>query len=189
MLDPQLLRQKLAETAALLQNRRGFALDVNALSNLEQQRKTVQVDTENLQKERNELAKKIGMAKGKGEPVDALMAQAAAIPERLKQLEESLNTLQADINAIAQRVPNIPHKVAMKAAMSKCVAGERHAVLISPRKITLTSARVLQCWMQKPAPNWRAHGLPFCVAGWLACTAPWRNSCWICTPCNTAIPS
>jgi seryl-tRNA synthetase len=110
MLDPQLLRQKLAETAALLQNRRGFALDVNALSNLEQQRKTVQVDTENLQKERNELAKKIGMAKGKGEPVDALMAQAAAIPERLKQLEESLNTLQADINAIAQRVPNIPHE-------------------------------------------------------------------------------
>ncbi len=109
MLDPQLLRQKLTETAALLHNRRGFALDVGTLASLELQRKTVQVDTENLQKERNELAKKIGMAKGKAEPVDALMEQAAAIPLRLKQLEESLTTIQSEINAIAQRVPNIPH--------------------------------------------------------------------------------
>lgn len=110
MLDAQLLRQKLPETADLLNARRGFALDVDALAALESKRKAQQVETETLQKERNELAKKIGAAKSKGESVDELMARAGQIPERLKQLEEELASVQAELLAIAQRIPNIPHE-------------------------------------------------------------------------------
>lgn len=109
MLDPTLLRQKLRETAELLSTTRGFALDVSALEGLESARKQQQIDTEALQKQRNELAKRIGFAKSKGEDVSELMQQAAAIPEQLKVLEERLAQIQAEIATIALRVPNIPH--------------------------------------------------------------------------------
>jgi seryl-tRNA synthetase len=108
MLDAQLLRQKLLETAETLLQTRGFKLDVAALESLEAQRKSLQVETENLQKSRNELAKKIGMAKGKGENTDALMQEAASIPEKLKVNEEQLANLQQQIAEIALRVPNVP---------------------------------------------------------------------------------
>ena len=109
MLDPSLLRQKLAETADILRVTRGFIIDVPALEALEGKRKQIQVETENLQKLRNELAKSIGQAKGRGESVDAAMAQAAAIPAQLNANEEVLSQVQAEISTISLRIPNIPH--------------------------------------------------------------------------------
>jgi len=110
MLDPSLLRQKLAETTEILRATRGFVIDAPALDALEAKRKQVQVETENLQKLRNELAKRIGLAKNKGESVDDAMAQAAAIPAQLKANEEVLGQVQAEILTITLRVPNIPHE-------------------------------------------------------------------------------
>ena len=109
MLDPSLLRQKLAETTETLRATRGFVIDAPALEALEAKRKQLQVETENLQKLRNELAKSIGQAKSRGESVDAIMAQAAAIPTQLKANEELLAQVQAEIATISLRVPNIPH--------------------------------------------------------------------------------
>jgi seryl-tRNA synthetase len=108
MLDAHLLRQKLTETADYLQQTRGFVLDVSYLEALEATRKTLQIETENLQKSRNELAKKIGMAKGQGADTTALMHEAGAIPEKLKANEDHLSAIQAKISEIALRVPNIP---------------------------------------------------------------------------------
>ena len=109
MLDPSLLRQKLAETSETLRATRGFIIDAPALEALEAKRKQLQVETENLQKLRNELAKSIGLAKSKGEPVDEIMAKAAAIPAQLKENEEVLGQVQAEIATISLRIPNIPH--------------------------------------------------------------------------------
>ena len=109
MLDPSLLRQKLAETTETLRATRGFVIDAPALEALEAKRKQIQVETENLQKLRNELAKRIGLAKSKGESVDDAMAQAAAIPAQLKANEEVLSQVQAEIATISLRIPNIPH--------------------------------------------------------------------------------
>ena len=109
MLDPNLLRQKLAETTETLRATRGFVIDAPALEALEAKRKQVQVETENLQKQRNELAKRIGFAKSKGESVDDAMTQAAAIPAQLKANEEVLSQVQAEIATISLRIPNIPH--------------------------------------------------------------------------------
>ena len=109
MLDPSLLRQKLAETAETLRVTRGFIIDAPALEALEAKRKQVQVETENLQKLRNELAKSIGQAKGRGESIEAAMAQAAAIPAQLNANEEVLSQVQAEISTISLRIPNIVH--------------------------------------------------------------------------------
>ena len=53
MIDPNLLRNNLAEVAEKLKVKRNFMLDTEKLTALEDQRKNLQVTTENLQAERN----------------------------------------------------------------------------------------------------------------------------------------
>ena len=109
MLDPKLLRSELVETARLLA-RRGFVLDTAALTTLEERRKAIQVQTQELQAERNSLSKAIGQAKAKGEDTVPIMARVADLGERLKQSETELTALQAELDAVALGVPNIPHE-------------------------------------------------------------------------------
>lgn len=58
MLDSKLLRTELDETAAKLA-RRGFTLDVDTIRTLEEQRKSIQVEVENLQSTRNSISNKL----------------------------------------------------------------------------------------------------------------------------------
>ena len=53
MLDPNLLRAQLADTAARLAATRGFTLDVAGLERLEGERKAIQTRTQELQNQRN----------------------------------------------------------------------------------------------------------------------------------------
>jgi seryl-tRNA synthetase len=108
MLDPKLFRTDIETTARALA-RRGFSLDTAALAALEDQRKQIQVHTQQLQNEKNTNAKAVGQAKAKGEDAVALLARASAIAGELKVAEEALTALQAQINDIALGVPNVPH--------------------------------------------------------------------------------
>ncbi len=108
MLDPRLLRSQLDDVARRLA-RRGIALDVAAVRSLEEQRKTIQTEVQQLQQQRNELAKKIGRAKAKGEDAAELLAAAGRLPELLKQKEARLATIQAQLEEYLLGVPNLPH--------------------------------------------------------------------------------
>jgi seryl-tRNA synthetase len=110
MLDPALLRSRLAETAARLKETRGFALDVVAVEALESQRKQLSTETQELQNLRNTRSKAIGQAKAKGEDVAPLMAEVAGIGDKLKTNEHALADVQAKLSDIALRIPNIPHE-------------------------------------------------------------------------------
>jgi seryl-tRNA synthetase len=109
MLDPALLRTRLAETAARLKETRGYALDVSAVESLEAARKQLAMETQELQNLRNTRSKAIGQAKGKGENVDALMAEVAGIGDKLKANEHALGEAQSKLATIASLIPNIPH--------------------------------------------------------------------------------
>ena len=108
MLDQKLLRTDLANTAAQLA-RRGYTLDVAAITDLEEKRKQVQVQTQQYQNERNTKSKAIGQAKARGEDTKPLMDEVASIGNALKQAETELEKLQNDLSAITLGVPNIPH--------------------------------------------------------------------------------
>lgn len=109
MLDPNLLRQQLAETAAQLKSRRGFDLPVAEFQGLEAERKRLQIETQQLQADRNRLAKEIGTRKRLGEDAAELMVESAALPERLKANEAALAELQERMQQIAAGIPNLPH--------------------------------------------------------------------------------
>ena len=110
MLDPALLRSRLAETAARLKETRGYLLDVPAFEALESTRKHLAMETQELQNLRNTRSKAIGQAKGKGEDVASLMAEVAGIADKLKANEQALADVQAKLADIALVIPNIPHK-------------------------------------------------------------------------------
>ncbi len=108
MLDPKCLRTELDATATQLL-RRGFQLDVVQINALEQERKRVQVRTQELQAQRKKISKEIGIAKSKGQDVEALMAEVAALASGLSASEAELTRIQTEMDAILMAVPNIPH--------------------------------------------------------------------------------
>jgi seryl-tRNA synthetase len=110
MLDPALLRSRLAETAARLKETRSFALDVGAVEALESERKHLATETQELQNLRNPRSKAIGQAKAKGENVAPLMAEVAGIGDKLKANEQALAEVQRKLAGIALGIPNLPHE-------------------------------------------------------------------------------
>jgi seryl-tRNA synthetase len=108
MLDLQTLRTDLAATAQRL-SERGYTLDVAAFAALEQERKTIQTETQDLQARRNQLSKQVGQAKAKGEDAADLMAQVSAQADQLKALEQKLTDVQSRLNEFLQTIPNVPH--------------------------------------------------------------------------------
>ncbi len=109
MLDHRLLRSELDETAAALA-KRGFRLDVERIRALEERRKQLQVQTEELQAQRNRRSKAIGKAKAAGEDIQPLLDEVAGLGEQLDQARHALNEVQEELNALLMGVPNIPHE-------------------------------------------------------------------------------
>jgi len=107
MLDPNLFRKHIDETAARLA-RRGFELPVARISALESERKQVQVRTQELQNERNTRSKAIGKAKASGEDIAPLLAEVARLGDELKAHETQLAGIQDELETIAVGVPNLP---------------------------------------------------------------------------------
>jgi len=109
MLDPNLFRKQIDETAARLA-RRGFDLPVERIATLESERKQVQVRTQELQNERNTRSKAIGKAKASGEDITPLLAEVSRLGDELKSHESRLESIQEEIETIALGVPNLPHE-------------------------------------------------------------------------------
>jgi len=107
MLDPKLLRSDL-ETVAEKLRIKNYDLDVSEFARLEESRKSLQVDTQNLQSERNNRSKAIGTAKAKGEDIQPLRDEMTQLAEQLKNAEGALGELQQRLDALLLGTPNLP---------------------------------------------------------------------------------
>jgi seryl-tRNA synthetase len=106
MIDPKRLRQSAGDVALNLA-RRGHVFDVDAYEALEERRKTLQVDTENLQNERNMRSKAIGKAKASGEDIAPLLAAVKDLGEQLENCQAQLQSVQSELQAIELGLPNL----------------------------------------------------------------------------------
>ena len=134
MLDPKLLRNDL-DTVATRLAVRNMVLDTAAIVALEEQRKTLQTETEKLQAERNAGSKRIGQAKAKGEDVSAVMAEMHAIGDRLKAkdmigrvitIDVSLTDSAAGRLATIDRDASQPLGIAVKTKIDGVLRGILH---------------------------------------------------------------
>lgn len=110
MLDPKLLRNDLEWVAGQL-SRRGFELDTDSLRALEARRKDIQMQTQQLQAERNSRSRGIGKAKAAGEDIAPLLKEVEGLGSQLKQKEDELAGVQDELNSILLGIPNIPHEL------------------------------------------------------------------------------
>ena len=107
MLDPRELRNRLDDIAAAL-GRRGYLLDVDRYRSLEEQRRTLQVEVQELQNARNRSSKSIGKAKAAGEDIQPLLDEVADLGERLKAAQQRLDGIRQSLDAWHMEMPNIP---------------------------------------------------------------------------------
>ena len=107
MLDPRLVRGE-PQTVAKLLAKRGFVLDVAAIEQIEVRRKALQLETEQLQNDRNTRSKNIGKAKAAGQDIAPLLAEVENLKGELDSKSKQLDVVQAELDAILHRLPNIP---------------------------------------------------------------------------------
>ncbi|MBU2841419.1 MULTISPECIES: serine--tRNA ligase [Acidithiobacillus] len=107
MLDPNLLRNEPEAVAAGLA-RRHFKLDVSALTALDQQRKSLQIQMEEQRNARNEASREIAQARRQGLDTTAMQNAAGQYGETIKALEQSLEIVLQQWEALVSSLPNIP---------------------------------------------------------------------------------
>jgi len=108
MLESKLLRGNIDFVVEQLK-RRNFTFAVDEFNKLEDQRKVIQVQTQELQNLRNIKSKAIGQAKASGEDIKPLLDEVSSLGESLDEAKSELNALQLKIDEIAMAIPNIPH--------------------------------------------------------------------------------
>jgi len=106
MLDNKLLRTDLEGVARNLA-RRGYDLDTARFADLEEQRKSLQVQVEDLRNERNVRSKSIGKAKAAGEDIEPLKTEVKQMGDELDRASESLDAIQAELQEWLMSMPNM----------------------------------------------------------------------------------
>lgn len=106
MLDPKLVRSEPEIVAGKL-SQRGFVLDVERIKVLEEQRKALQIETEQLQNERNIRSKNIGKAKAAGEDIEPLLKEVESFKNQLEEKKQALNEVQYAFDTILHAMPNL----------------------------------------------------------------------------------
>ena len=109
MLDPRALRSDLDAVAKNLA-RRGYVLDCAVYSRLEDERKALQVEVEELRHQRNERSKKIGQAKAAGQDIEPLKVEVGKLSEALADSESRLHGLHEELDAFVTDIPNLLHE-------------------------------------------------------------------------------
>lgn len=109
MLDPKYIRSNPEEVAQLL-TKKGYQFPVDQFNALENQRREVQVEAEQLQNERNTRSKNIGKAKAAGEDIQPLLAEVSELGDKLNSAKEQLRQVQEQMDALVMGIPNIPHE-------------------------------------------------------------------------------
>jgi len=108
MLEQRFFRDDINQAADLLK-KRGFALDVDGINKLESKRKSIQVETQDLQSQRNTKSKLIGQEKSKGNDATDLLAEVGNLGQALKEKEAQLSEILNELRTLSLNVPNIPH--------------------------------------------------------------------------------
>lgn len=107
MLDPKHLRNDLELTAQQL-NSRGYVLDIQRVEQLEEQRKRLQIETQDLQNLRNTKSKTIGKAKAAGEDIQPLLEEVATLGDELASAKQQLDVVLEAFNELLAQLPNLP---------------------------------------------------------------------------------
>lgn len=108
MINIKNLREDINQVSASLLTR-GYELDVDSFVSLDEQRKVLQVEVEDLQSQRKILSNDFGKMKSNNEDTTSLKVEIDKINDVLDKKDENLQLLLNEINTFLLNIPNIPH--------------------------------------------------------------------------------
>jgi seryl-tRNA synthetase len=107
MIDVKLLRDFPKEVRDRLKSR-GYDLNIAYFEELDEIRKVLQVEVEQLQSQRKNLSAEFGKTKASGQDVNDLKLEVDKVNSVLKVKDDKLQNLLEDINNFLLDIPNIP---------------------------------------------------------------------------------
>jgi seryl-tRNA synthetase len=109
MLDLKFVRANMDLIAQMCKDR-GYELDLSRFRSLDERRRSVLTDLEELRHERNRVSDKIAVMKKQGEDSSSLISQMKTVSTRIKELEAKLPEVIDELNNLLLLIPNIPHE-------------------------------------------------------------------------------
>ena len=106
MIDPKILKEDIQSCKDNLA-KRGYSLDDKKFLSLENQRKNLQTNVEELQAQKNKLSKNFGELKKSGQATDELALELEEIKSQTIDLEKNLSALQTEISSFLMDIPNL----------------------------------------------------------------------------------
>ena len=84
---------------------------VDRIIELDEQKRQVQFENDNISAAINAASKQIGqlMAKGQKDEAEQLKTEVASHKDKSKELSQKLNDIEAELDAALVRLPNLPH--------------------------------------------------------------------------------
>lgn len=110
MFNIQLLRENFDEVKAKLQHRGEDLADLDKFGELDQKRRQLIVESEQLKKKRNDVSAQIAVLKRENKNADDLVKEMREVGEQIKNLDEELRTIEEELNTLLLSIPNLPHE-------------------------------------------------------------------------------
>ncbi len=109
MLDLKFVRQNQEKVEEALRKRRA-EVDLSTFSRLDEERRSLLVESEDLKHRRNTLSQEVGKLKKAGQDAAGIQAQVKDISVRAKELDARLSEVDRELDHILLTIPNIPHE-------------------------------------------------------------------------------
>jgi seryl-tRNA synthetase len=108
MHDLNTFRSRLEEIRDRL-SARGYQLDVDTFRGLDQRRRALLTESEQIKAERNTASAEIGKLRKAGEDTTARQEQVRALADRGSELERQADAIDEEFREFLKRVPNVPY--------------------------------------------------------------------------------
>ncbi|MFA9560527.1 serine--tRNA ligase [Evansella sp. AB-rgal1] len=112
MLDVKLLRNNFKEVKAKLVNRNEDISELDRFGDLDEERRRLIQEVEELKNRRNTVSQEISQLKREKKNAEDLISEMKDVSTKVKELDEMLRGIEEQLDAILLSIPNIPHESA-----------------------------------------------------------------------------
>ncbi|MBY6038606.1 serine--tRNA ligase [Fictibacillus nanhaiensis] len=109
MLDLKFVRSNFEEVKTKLSKRGEDLSGLDQFEALDQRRRELIGETENLKSRRNEVSKQVAEFKREKKDADHLIVEMREVGDKIKTMDDELRQVEENLNAIMLTLPNIPH--------------------------------------------------------------------------------
>jgi seryl-tRNA synthetase len=109
MLDARFVRENIDRVTKALEDR-NYSLSFDDFLKIEEQRRSLLRESEELRNKRNTVSEEIGKLRTRKQDASPLIQEMKLVSDRIKEFDEKLKVLEENTNEFLLNVPNVPHE-------------------------------------------------------------------------------